>query len=359
MDTSSNLRMSPRSRLLMVVAALALLLAFAFPIWKISLDAPQYPEGLGMYIHVNTVTGEKEHDLKNINNLNHYIGMKEIVPEAIPELKIMPWLIAFLSAFGLVVAAVGRRQLLYVWLGVFFVVMVVGLVDFYLWEYDYGHNLDQEKAIIKIPGMTYQPPLIGSKKLLNFVASSWPALGGWAIFGSFALGLGALWCEVRRFRPQPMAMAVLAVVFVAACSPGPRPIHYGEDHCAHCRMTLTDARYGAELVTRTGKVYVFDSVECLAAHMQETPSEDIHSLWVADFTTPEQLIPVEDAFFLHSERLHSPMGMNLTAFGPAVRPDSVRQTYGGDVLTWGAARQHIGHTMGLPAEDTGIQPTNL
>ncbi len=69
------------------------------------------------------------------------------------------------------------------------------MVDFYLWEYDYGHNLDPTAAI-KIPGMSYQPPLIGSKPLLNFNASSWPGPGGWA--AAFACAVG-LFVSVKEF----------------------------------------------------------------------------------------------------------------------------------------------------------------
>jgi hypothetical protein len=188
--------MTTRSRLLLAVASLLRVLMYVFPIWKISLDAPQYPEGIGMSIWIDTVTGEKAHDLQNINGLNHYIGMKTIEPDAIPELKIMPWVIGGLIALGLLGAVTGKRWLLYAWVGVFVVAAVAGLVDFYLWEYDYGHNLDPTAAI-QVPGMTYQPPLIGSKKLLNFTATSWPALGGWAAFASMFLGMVAAFFEVR------------------------------------------------------------------------------------------------------------------------------------------------------------------
>jgi len=90
--------MSTRSRIILGFASLLLVVMYVFPIWKITLDAPQYPEGLGMYIWIDTVTGEKPHDLANINGLNHYIGMKTIEPDTIPELKIMPWVIGFLIA---------------------------------------------------------------------------------------------------------------------------------------------------------------------------------------------------------------------------------------------------------------------
>lgn len=73
-----------------------------------------------------------------------------------------------------------------------------GMVDFYSWEYHYGHNLDMENAIIKVPGMTYQPPLIGSKQLLNFTATSWPASGAWVIAIAFGLGVAATVGPRRR-----------------------------------------------------------------------------------------------------------------------------------------------------------------
>ena len=80
---------SQRARLLLVVATALLGTLYVLPIWRVTLDAPQYPEGLGMQIWLNTITGIKPNDLDNINNLNHYIGMKRIVPESIPELRIM------------------------------------------------------------------------------------------------------------------------------------------------------------------------------------------------------------------------------------------------------------------------------
>ena len=191
--------MSKTSRILVAVAALLLLGVYVFPLWSVHLTAPQYPEGLGMTIHVNTVRGLTEFDLDKINNLNHYIGMKEIHPDAIPELRIMPWIVAALVAGGLLVAALGRRRALYAWLGAFALLGLVGLIDFWKWEYDYGHNLSPD-AIIKIPGMSYQPPLIGSKELLNFTASSWPALGGVLAGLSFALGAAAAVLTFRAHR---------------------------------------------------------------------------------------------------------------------------------------------------------------
>jgi hypothetical protein len=180
--------MRKSSRRWIGVAAGLLLLAYILPIWKITLDAPQYPEGIGMLIQIDTIEGVKEHDLQNINGLNHYIGMKRIEPDDIPELRIMPFLIAGIIVLGMATALSGRRWLLYTWVSIFLIISVAGMVDFYLWEYDYGHNLDQVNAIIKIPGMNYQPPLLGSKQILNFTAHSWPGAGGWAVISSLLIG---------------------------------------------------------------------------------------------------------------------------------------------------------------------------
>jgi copper chaperone NosL len=121
----------------------------------------------------------------------------------------MPWLVGALVAGGVLVALLGRRVPLYTWTGGFALLGVAGLVDFWRWEYDYGHNLDLEEAIIKIPGMSYQPPLIGSKQLLNFTATSWPGLGGVAAGLAFMLGVTAVVLTVRARRAARRPAAAL------------------------------------------------------------------------------------------------------------------------------------------------------
>ncbi|HEX9164401.1 MAG TPA: hypothetical protein VF862_00720 [Gemmatimonadales bacterium] len=183
------------SRIGMVVAAVLLGVPFLRPLWHIGLIAPQYPEGLGLYIWINQITGQKPQDLDSINGLNHYIGMKEIIPESIPELRFMPYLVGGLLVLGLLTALAGKRPLLYVWTGLFVLLSIAGLADFWKWGYDYGHNLDPTAAI-RVPGMAYQPPLIGAKQLLNFYATSWPAAGGWALMLSLGIGVGL--CVLER-----------------------------------------------------------------------------------------------------------------------------------------------------------------
>ncbi|NGP88770.1 hypothetical protein [Fodinibius halophilus] len=186
--------MSKKNRLWMALASLMLILVYFFPLWGISMEAPQYPEGIGMNITVNDITGKEPHDLGNINGLNHYIGMKAITPDSIPELKIMPYIFAFLIATGLMIALWGSRKWIVVWLGLFVLLAIAGLVDFYIWGYDYGHNLNPN-APIKVPGMTYQPPLIGSKQLLNINATSLPHIGFYVALISMGIASMVWWKE--------------------------------------------------------------------------------------------------------------------------------------------------------------------
>jgi copper chaperone NosL len=340
---------SKTSRVLLGIAAVGLLTLFVLPLWTIRLQAPQYPEGLGLHIRINTIEGVGPHDLGNINGLNHYIGMKRIEPDAIPELRYMPWIVGVLSLLGVAAAASGRRAALFTWFALLAVVALAGLVDFWLWEYDYGHNLDQEMAIIKVPGMNYQPPLIGSKRLLNFTASSWPAAGGWIAFACAALAGWAVVREIgsmrRSRRPVAVqdeqavesatdgaktrlargAIALVAVCAAAtACARAPEPIVAG-DTCALCHMTVADTRFGAERITRRGQIVKYDAIECMARDLVDTESsDDDHSIWVVPFDAPGTLIPVADAAFYRSEAIHSPMGMGLIAISPQADP----ATYG-------------------------------
>jgi nitrous oxidase accessory protein len=212
--------MTRAARWLTGVAGLLLAAAFAFPLWGIQLRAPQYPEGLGLLIWVRTVTGARPTDLNNINELNHYIGMRAIDPDAIGVSRIMPWVLGALVVLALMVALLGRRRLLVAWLATFGVAALAGLVEFWLWEYDYGHHLDTEHAIITVPGMTYQPPIIGARQLLNFTAISWPATGGVLIGLALLAGVAALVISLRATRagraPRE-ATALAAAAFVLLC----------------------------------------------------------------------------------------------------------------------------------------------
>jgi copper chaperone NosL len=187
--------LKPVSRIVIGISALLMISAYYVPLWQILMWAPQYPEGLEMKIWINTISG----DVKIISALNHYIGMKHIEVAMFPEFQYMIYIVGFVIGLGLLTALLNKRFMLWVYLGVIVSIGIAALVDFYLWGYDYGHNLDP-KAPIVVPGMAYQPPLIGTKLLLNFTAFSGPDIGGWIFLISGLLVAGILAFEI--FSPK-------------------------------------------------------------------------------------------------------------------------------------------------------------
>jgi copper chaperone NosL len=330
----------PRAARVLTLAASLLLGAMFFtPVWSVRLVAPQYPEGLGMLIRLDTIEGVKEHDLRNINSLNHYIGMRPIEPDAIPELRYMPWIVAGLIAAGLLVAAVGRRRALVGWTASFAALGAAGLYDFWRWSYDYGHNLDIANAIIVVPGMSYQPPLIGTKQLLNFTATSLPGSGGLAAGIAFLLAVVAIVLSYRRAR-TPLAATGLALA--AACASGTPAIALGIDACAECRMIITDSRFAALLVTHTGKAIPFDSVDCLLAYLAAHSGERHRQILVADAAAATLgLVRAEDAVFVRDGALRPPMG---SAIALRASDTTMLRRLNGQALSW--AQLHREAVMG-------------
>lgn len=153
------------------------------------LEAPQYPDSLGMDIWINKIEDHNPNDIKNINLMNHYVGMKAI-PEQMDEFKIFPWVVGIMSAVGVLFGIIGNRNLFLTWFIIMVILGIIGMYDFYSWEYEYGHNLDPTAAI-KIPGQGYQPPLIGRKQILNFTASSWPMTGAYMLMVGMFMSLAA------------------------------------------------------------------------------------------------------------------------------------------------------------------------
>ena len=184
-------------RILMVLAAASLSLLFLFPMWKIYLDAPQYPEGLEMHIWINKIGGNTEFTLQNFNILNHYIGMEKIQADSFKELKIMPPVVIAFIVSALLLAVFPKRKGIIAWVGALIIGGVVGLTDFYMWLVKFGTELDPT-APIKVPGMTYIPPFIGTKSLLNFDALSIPATGGVGVGLAILFGVLAVWKEYQR-----------------------------------------------------------------------------------------------------------------------------------------------------------------
>jgi copper chaperone NosL len=125
-------------------------------------------------------------------------------------------------------------------------------------------------------------------------------------------------------------------MLLACASPAPRAIVYGTDQCAHCHMTIADQRYAAELVTRTGKVLVFDDIGCLAAFLAsgEVAPAAVHSAWAHDYVSPHEWKRIGDLSFVQGDSFHTPMGSGVIALARAGVADSLRAAVGGERLDW-------------------------
>jgi copper chaperone NosL len=331
--------MTKAQRLIMMVAAILVGAATLLPLWQIDLLAPQYPEGLGLTIWASHLGGS----IEQINLLNHYIGMKFIVPSSIPELEILPVVILVLMGLGLGVAAIGKRSVLVSWIAVTLCASVVGLYDFYRWEYDYGHDLNAN-APIKVEGMAYQPPLLGHKQLLNIDVYSYPSWGGMLIITGIILALLLFfspqlkkWKSHFGSRSIAQRLRLLLVLGILGgsglhCTTKPQSFQTGIDHCDSCLMTISDSHYGGEIITKKGKLYKFDSLSCLGTfYSQNVPQ--VQSVYVSDFVQG-RLILVEHARFLVSPKIHSPMGRGVIAASDLESIQTLQKSFPGEVFNW-------------------------
>lgn len=311
----------PWLRWAVIIAALLLVSAFFLPLWSIELWAPQYPEGLYMTIWANKITG----DVRNINILNHYIGMHPIEQDSFAEFRYFPIVIGGLVATGLLSAALNKRFLMRAWVLLLLIAAAAGAYDFWQWEYKFGHDLSPD-APIKVEGMAYQPPFIGVRSLLNISAWSLPGLAGYCILIAIVLAVGGLLLDVRGLRKKAKVAAAslaTALMFGACSAVSASPIDFGKDSCQNCHMTITDRRYGGEVVLKKGKTYKFDSLECMF-HFLDDHKEDLGAVYVLD-SANGKLISAEKASFGLVPGTRSPMGEGILA-----APDhtSLRQVAG-------------------------------
>jgi copper chaperone NosL len=333
-------KLSFTSRILVAFASGALIAVFFLPAWRIDLFAPQYPEGLMMNIWINGLSG----DVDVINGLNHYIGMKHISVDMFPEFKFLPYVVGFFMLLGMAVAITGNRKFLLAYLVLTVLGGALAMYDFYKWGYDYGHNLDP-KAAIQVPGFSYQPPLFGHKRLLNFDAYSFPDVGGWIVIGAAMLAFGVWFVEWYRNRkvkiqnsklPAVLTSSLLAGLIMISCTAKPEPFSYGKDNCYFCKMGIVDAKYGGEVITKKSKVYKFDDLVCMVRFLQsETLKEnEIAKKVIINFEKENDFLDVSKAVFWASPELRSPMGSNAAAFATKQAAEKAKAGKEGQIMSW-------------------------
>lgn len=327
--------LSTASRLMLFAAGALLVISIFVPLWRIELSAPQYPEGLVMKIFTYKLGG----DVEIINGLNHYIGMQTLHAENFIEFTVLPYIIGFFALFTFITALVSRKRMLYILMISFILFGILAMVDFWRWEYNYGHNLDPNAAII-VPGMAYQPPLIGYKELLNFGAYSIPDIGGWLFVLSGLLMLLSVakeagWLDRFLKKKDSMAIILPAILFFSSCSPqGPESILWNKDQCHECKMTLTDQRFGTELITEKGRVYKFDDLYCMIQYAKAHTDIPVRTFYVCHYLSEGELIDAASCKYVFSREFRSPMRGDIAAFANTSDAASYAEKYGAAVLSW-------------------------
>lgn len=335
----NDIKLTLFGRAVAFICGLGLIVVLFVPLWQIELEAPQYPEGLILIMHPHKLAG----NVDIINGLNHYIGMKTLHTEDFIEFTILPYIIGFFAAFCFLVVFINKRKWLLTLFVSFLLFGIVSMADFYRWNYDYGHNLDPNAAI-QVPGMSYQPPLIGYKQLLNFGAYSTPHIGGWIFIGVGLLLLIAVIMQFRKkngmvikgSRNAVAAVSMFLVLSTMGCNTGPQPIKIGEDACSFCKMSIADNRYGAEIITKKGKVFKFDDIYCVLEFRKSDAINlaEIKETYLVNFNEPHDFIEAHKAFLLKSDALRSPMGGNIASFTDEGKLKKVAQKFKGTETTW-------------------------
>lgn len=191
-------RLGTLSRLLILLACISLALSFFLPLWHINLIAPQYRDGLDMWIYSHQLVGGNEgQDIIEINLLNHYIGMAEIHEADFWEMRFLPFALGFFILFGLRATVFGQMRNLVDYLVLFLYFSIFSLVSFLYRLYSYGHNLDPQAPMNVAP---FWPTLIGTKQIANMTQTSLPGGGSYLIALSLLMLVLAVYFS-RKERP--------------------------------------------------------------------------------------------------------------------------------------------------------------
>lgn len=129
-------------------------------------------------------------------------------------------------------------------------------------------------------------------------------------------------------------VALIITVVLSACSSGPQSINYDEDECHRCKMIISDTKYGAEAITKKGKVFKYDAIECLIPSMLKDEAGNLDKMYVTDYNNPKTFLVAQEASYLISENLPSPMGGFLTAFANIEEAIIAQSRQGGKLYTW-------------------------
>lgn len=140
----------------------------------------------------------------------------------------------------------------------------------------------------------------------------------------------------KSFNIYHIVFIFLILLTLASCGSEPDPIDYGNDECEFCRMLITDNKYGAELISDKGKIYKFDSMECLVEFslVKNTLGDTNNKLLVTDFYNPGNFINCRESSYVKNDKFRSPMGLNVTAFSSEEHAQKFISENEGDKISW-------------------------
>lgn len=186
-------------RSILVLSAVLIAVAIVLPLWGMTLVSTQYPEGLRMVVYPTTIRG----DIREINALNHYIGMTPISDAFFTELRLLP--LAFgLTAAATLLASVVRRP----WATLLPLAAMGLLAGYGFWSmqrrlYQFGHDLDPTAAIDITP---FTPPMLGQNQIAQFASYSYFSWGTILPVAAGVLLVAVLLSDLRRATKSPVAI---------------------------------------------------------------------------------------------------------------------------------------------------------
>lgn len=136
------------------------------------------------------------------------------------------------------------------------------------------------------------------------------------------------------------SILVLSIVLMWGCEPKPKPIDYGKEICSFCSMTIVDKQHAAQLVTKKGRVYSYDAIECMMQSSELNKIDDVAILLCNDYNDPGMMIDATQAFYLISEAVPSPMGANLSGFRSREAAYQIEAGNAAEYLDWNSLRKN-------------------
>jgi copper chaperone NosL len=183
---------------------------------------------------------------------------------------------------------------------------------------------------------------------LNFGAYSIPDVGGWIFVAIGAVLLALVILELKTSKPKNVinysskkvvahvAAMLLVATTIVSCNVKPQPFKLGKDNCYFCKMTVSDARFGAEIITQKGKMYKFDDTHCLLSFLKsgEVASKEIKDVYFVTFNGDHSFVKADEAILFKSDALNTPMNGNVAAFASSNELNKNMQTLKGTAVNW-------------------------